>query len=329
MSLSDHDVLLGGDVDPTTGRMRSLAALLVAVREAQGRVGPQAEVRTPAAAAAPVRPPTPAPPQPQPVAQPVARPTVCVLGAGSGTALRPPARTPWVAVIGAHAGAGASTVAVALADAAAAARRPVHLLSCAAPSQCGLLAVPTVELGLDDGGDWRRGRRGAYLVIDRSSGERRDTAPWPETPVRPDLTVVDACDPAWLEPADDQALPVATLVVCRATVPGLQQAEHTLRGLARHGVPVLLAAIGPRRTPRSVHGTSGPLLRELHGSDLTVTVPLDRRLAHTGLSSGPLPRPVAAAGRTLLRHLDAFAPQASSGPSRSASGTSLTKELLS
>ena len=81
----------------------------------------------------------------------------------------------------------------------------MHLLSCADPSRCGLLAVPTVELGLDAGGGWRRGRRGACLVIDRSSGEHRDTARWPEPPVRPDLTVVDACDPAWLEPAGAEA----------------------------------------------------------------------------------------------------------------------------
>lgn len=353
MPLTDHDVLLGGDVTPRTGRMRSLAELLQALREAEARVGTapgSPTVPAPAVTPVPARPALVATPAAAPAAdraprlmaatqQPVTlsltapadAPDRVDVDAGS---LRPPAGVNWLAVVAAHAGVGASTAALSVADAAATAGRQVHLVSSAPPSRCGLVAVPAVELGVDDSGAWRRGRRSNQLIIDRSSGEHREAARWPALPFDPDLTVVDAWDPDRLTDAGLAApaeRPSAVLLVCRATVPGLQQAERTLSALALGigPVPVLLAMLGPRRTPGPVQSATGPLLREARAAGRVIAVPLDRRLALTGPSSGPLPRPVAAAGRTLLRHLDALGPHDRSAPTQSAPGKLLTKEPTS
>ncbi len=336
MSLTDLDVLLGGDVDPKTGRMRSLAELLQALREADERLG--AAMSGPTPGTAPVATPDgwPAAVVTSPVMRPQLHPVMAnpVMSNAepprSPAVLRPEAGVAWVAVVGAHGGAGASTVAVATADAAAATGRRVHLISCAAPQVCGLVAVPDVELGIDDSGAWRRGRRGGRIVVDRSSGSFRETASWPEPPFQPELTIVDACNLSSVFTAAAGAAPRAVLLVCRATVPGLQQAERTLSDLRATSLPVVLAAIGPRRTPGSVDSAMGPLLRELRRrGDRDVTVPVDRRLALTGPSAGPLPRPVAAAGRALLRHLDALEHQELPTPSRPAPGDVLTKEPTS
>lgn len=332
MSLTDPDVLLGGDVDPKTGRMRSLAELLQALRDAGERLGPPASGgalgtasdSTPAGRRAAVRTSPVVRPQLHPV---IGNPVMGNPEPRSAAVLRPPAGAAWVAVVGAHGGAGASTVAVAMADAAAATGRRVHLVSCAGPQGCGLVAVPDVELGIDDSGAWRRGRRGGCIVVDRSSGSSRETASWPEPPFQPELTIVDACDLCSVLTAAAEAAPRAVLLVCRATVPGLQQAERTLSDLTATSLPVLLASIGPRRTSGSVDSAMGPLLRELRRrGDRDVTVPVDRRLALTGPSAGPLPRAVAVAGRALLRHLDALEHQELPTPSRPAPGDVLTKE---
>ena len=335
MPLTDHDVLLGGDVDPRTGRMRSLAELLQALREADARIGiPASEPRAPRTLAAAA--PPAAAVSVSPGERPVPHPVLSTVKPSSGPdALGPPTGTAWLAVVGAHRGAGASTVALATADAAAAAGRTVHLVSCALPLQCGLVGVPDIELGVDDSGAWRRGRRGNAVLIDRSSGQHRDTARWPLLPFEPDLTIVDACDLSWVRAASAHARPLAVVLVCRQTVPGVQHAESALGELAATSLPVLLATIGPRRTPGSVYSATGPLLLELRRTaDRAVTVPLDRHLSLTGPSSGPLPRPVTAAGRALLAHLDSLEHhpverQQRSAPSRPAPGDVFAKEATS
>lgn len=320
--------------------MRSLAELLQALRDAEERLGAPAlgaapgttSDATPAGKPATVRTSSAVRPQLHPVTgNPVTgNPVTGNAEPRSAAVLRPPAGTAWVAVVGAHGGAGASTVAVATADAAAATGRRVHVVSCADPQVCGLVAVPDVELGIDDSGAWRRGRRGGCIVVDRSSGSCRETASWPEPPFQPELTIVDACDLSSVLTAAAEQAPRALLLVCRATVPGLQQAERTLSDLRATSLPVVLASIGPRRTPGSVDSAMGPLLRELRRrGDRDVTVPVDRRLALTGPFAGLLPRAVAAAGRALLRHLDALEHQELPLPSRPAPGDVLTKEPTS
>src|SRR4051794_18401760 len=99
--------------------------------------------------------------------------------------------TGWIGVLAAHAGAGASTVALVISDAAAADGRWAHLIDTAHPCRSGLVAAPSEERGTDVTGAWRRGLR-TGVTIDRRA---TDTAPggWPVPPVgdSPALTVVD------------------------------------------------------------------------------------------------------------------------------------------
>jgi hypothetical protein len=219
----------------------------------------------------------------------------------------------WLAVLAAHAGAGASTVALAISDAAAADGHRVHLVDTAHPFRSGLVAAASEELGTDVTGAWRRGRR-TGVTIDRRA---TDTAPgdWPVPPGgdgRP-LTVVDLglAEPEDLpRPAADRTRAV---VVCRPTVPGVRLTEQLLEQLAPQAVVV--AAVGRSRWPGEVIGSVGPTLRALRAAGRVVPVPMDRRLQVAGPTSSPLPRPLRAAGRSLLELLDDGHPGASTRPS--------------
>jgi hypothetical protein len=212
-----------------------------------------------------------------------------------------------VVVLGAHPGAGASTVALALAEAVAAGGRLAHLIECAPPARSGLLAAAGAELGADGVGRWRRGVRG-QVVIDRLTGEGDPAAGWPVDPAgdRPGVTIVDLGVHAG--PFLDGAAAGSPLhdgplvVVARATVPGLRRAEHVLHRLGR-AVPV--AVVGPPRWPGPVRSSAGLRLAERRRAGQVVAVPLDRALEVTGVHSGPLSKRLAASGRALLAVLDA------------------------
>ncbi len=228
---------------------------------------------------------------------------------------RPPLPTPcrvgpWVAVLGAHGGAGASTVALALADAAAAHGDVVRLVSCAVPSRSRMLAVTTVELGISHDGHWRSGRRGAHLSVDRFSGSRLDSASRPtvdSTGHAGSFTVVDV-DSSADSPGHDGwlSLAAAAVLVFRVTVPGVRQAELFLADLeqtVRPGCLVLGAAVGPRRWPGLVASSAGPLLQRRRSDGLVLAFPVDQQLEVTGLTSSPLPKAVLRAGQALLAEL--------------------------
>ena len=220
---------------------------------------------------------------------------------------------PWVAVLGAHRGGGASMVALALADAAAAKEQAVRLVSCDVPARSGMLAVTTVELGVSDDGYWRSGRRGAYLTVDRFSGPSQDAGGRstfePPGQAGP-FTVVDVDGDAdglgqdgWL------SLACAVVLVFRVTVPGVQQADRILRelegtvGPGRPACLVLGAAVGPRRWPGLVMSSAGPLLQRRRSDGLVVTIPVDRQLEVTGLTSSALPKAVLRSAEALLAEL--------------------------
>lgn len=214
----------------------------------------------------------------------------------------------WVTVLAAHAGAGASTVALAISDAAAVADRRVHLVEGARPSRSGLVAATSAELGRDATGTWRRGARSG-ITIDRRAG---DTEPhgWPIPSVGevPAFTVVDLGPLASTHLASPAAFGARTVLVCRATLPGVRRTEHMLRRLSE--APVVVAAVGPRRWPRQLTATIGPRLLALRDAGRVVPVPIDARLEITGLTSAPLPRRVLAAGNALVALLDAADPEA-------------------
>ena len=329
-------VLDGGDVEPQTGRLLSIAELRQAMHTARaGRDTPPAALlddqsgqRSPdsthAGYAATALSTTPALPGkrsalPAPVAAAVALPHQSpVIAPARPRATKqqraqPPG--PFVLVLAAQAGSGASTVGLALADAAAAAGREVQLVSGHGVTACGLLAVPHIELGGAEAA-WRRGRRGDLVLVDRSRTDDPAVA-WPQAPVPADvLRVLDAPLGSPLA----RTPPVTVLLVCRASVPGVQRAEHLLRRLEaqRRDVladgaldptawspRVLLAVVGPDRWAGPVSASVGVGLQRLQHDGRVVGVPLDRHLDLTGPSADPLPKAVLKAGRVLLQHVEA------------------------
>ena len=207
-----------------------------------------------------------------------------------------------MSVVAAHAGAGASTVALAIADAAAVAGRGAHLVETAHPRRSGLVAVADAELGVDPDGAWRRGSRGRLTVHRRSTSDI--PTGWPALAAsEDDLVVIDLGSPM---PDSLTLLSTGgcrTVVVCRPTVPGVRLAEQFLNAPVTG--PVIVASIGAGRWPGEVSASLGPRLRALRAGNAVVTVPAVRRLEVTGLTSSPLPKPVAAAGRSLLDLIDA------------------------
>ena len=208
----------------------------------------------------------------------------------------------WLAVLAAHAGAGASTVALAISDAAAADGRRVHLVDTAHPVRSGLVGAASEELGADVTGTWRRGRRTGVTIDRRVTDTRPGT--WPDPPVGDDpaLTVVD------LGLADSEDLTCVAadrgrlVVACRPTVPGVRLTEQLLEQLLWQ--PVVVAAVGLTRWPGEVTASLGPRLRALRTAGRVLPVPMDRRLQVTGPTSSPLPRALRAVGRELLELLD-------------------------
>jgi hypothetical protein len=212
-------------------------------------------------------------------------------------------------VIGCAGSCGASTIALALADASAA---PARVVECSSVTASGLAAASTAELGLHESG-WRRGTRDGVL-LERAGDVLVSIAevPTPSTPDRPiGLTVLDVgweigqvlTTPAWLV-AQVRSADLVVLVTT-ATVPGLRRLEGALELLA--GTSTCAAVIGPKRKkwPRPVGYSAGPLTRALEAAGCLVDVPQDRALAITGLDATPLPAPLLDAAATLLRLLPA------------------------
>jgi len=211
-----------------------------------------------------------------------------------------------VTVVAAHAGAGASTVALAVSAAASQTGRHTHLLDSAHPCRSGLTAAAEVELGTDGSGGWRRGSR-ELITLDRRVHDAT-SGDWPAPPPGHDdstLTILDLGLVA-VGGLERLARDVSRIVVvCRPTVPGVRMVEHLLAQLAGQAqLTVLVAAVGPARWAGEVTATVGPRLRQLRTGGLVVTVPVDRHLEITGLSHAPLPRSVLVAGRVLLELLD-------------------------
>jgi hypothetical protein len=207
---------------------------------------------------------------------------------------------PVVVVLPGHAGAGASTVALAVVEGLAD-RRQARVVEYADPARSGLASASTIELGVD--GAWRRGRRGRADVF-RLARATTDVLPPPPPASDGDhLLVVDA-GAALSSAVTEGCLPVTdevrVVVVTRLTVPGIRQTEHVLAAVPGQ---VWVAAIGPARWPRAVEAGCGSHLGRLRSRGRVVRVPVDRRLAVRGLTGDRLPRPVAAAGRVLAERL--------------------------
>lgn len=215
----------------------------------------------------------------------------------------------WIAVVGAIAGAGCSTVALLLADAMAATGSPVHLIEVGVTS--GLAGVTDVELGTDVTGAWRRGTRGG-VAVDRpvapTPDRVLDRVAWPAPPATVTsaggLAVVDlgvhtgalTHRPATLH----EGPPRATALVTRSTEPGLAAAEQALEQL---DAPqrACLVVVGARRLSGQLWTSGGARVHRLKDDDRVLTVPFDRRLDAAGLTTAPLPRSLGNAAEALLR----------------------------
>ena len=210
-------------------------------------------------------------------------------------------------VIGCAGSCGASTIALALAGAAA---LPARVLECSSVTASGLAAASTAELGPHESG-WTRGTRDGVL-LERASNVLVSMVEVP-TPSVPDrkigLTVLDVgweigqvlTTPAWL--GEQVRSADLVVLVTTATVPGLRRLEGALDLLT--GTSTCAAVIGPRRKkwPRPVEYSVGPLTRGLEAAGRLVDVPENRALAIAGLDTTPLPAPLLAAAATLLHLL--------------------------
>lgn len=204
-----------------------------------------------------------------------------------------------VAVIGSHGGAGASTAALAMADAAADDGRDVRLLCPGPLRRSGLLTAADVELGVSGDRQWRLGRRSAHISVERFVGSDR-VAAFPTLGATDALTIIDWDPYVDVTPREG----VAVVLVFRVTVPGVRHVERLLSEVVERGSwPILAAAVGPRRWPGLVTGSLGARLQQLRCEGKVVDFPVDRHLAITGPTSDPLPRPLHRAGAELLSGL--------------------------
>ena len=211
-----------------------------------------------------------------------------------------------VVVLGAHPGAGASSVAIALAGALAEREAGdlsgrVRLVDAATPETSGLICAADRELGTDPTG-WRVGSRQG-IEVHRPPRALSNPADVPAmASLESGWLVVDA---GWsirdLVAGVNTISPLLStarvVLVCRATVPGVRRAELALAHLA---TPPLVVAVGARRWPGEVQASFGPSLRQAREAGRVVLVPADRRLELTGIDAQSLPRTLTAAAAQLL-----------------------------
>jgi hypothetical protein len=199
---------------------------------------------------------------------------------------------------------GATTAAVALGEAA---KQRARVVECGSATTSGLAAASNAELGLHASG-WLQGTRGE-LLLERAHDVLIDpvNAPVPSTPDRPvALTILDVAwelgqllaSPCWLTAQIINANPIVLIATC--TVPGMRRLESTLALLG--DMPRIAAVVGPprRRWPSTVQHGTGSLTRTLDHAGRLLSIPVDRRLAVTGLDSTPLPASLLDAATELL-----------------------------
>ena len=209
-----------------------------------------------------------------------------------------------VVVVGCHGGAGASTVALGLAEAAGEAR----VVECCMAAASGLVAASAVELGAANDG-WVRGSRGS-VRIERQSDRLANPAgcPPPSAGNLP-FTIVDcgwdldllASAGGWL--GDLVRSESAVVVVARPTVPGLRRLEAAA-GLLGQGRVIAVVVGLEKRWPRQVERALGPHGRALRAAGRLVCVPHDPGLAVNGLTPEPLPASIVAGCSALLTLLE-------------------------
>lgn len=204
-------------------------------------------------------------------------------------------------VVGCQGGAGATTVALALATAAG----PSRLIECCTAGESGLVAAGYSELG-EQGPGWLVSERDGVRLERRAPTEDdRPDASAPLPGAGDSLTVVidaghdlPALRGGWLRPVWDAA-PV--VLVTRGSVPGLRRVEATLADLEPTVGRVVAVVIGPprKRWPKDLTYTLGRRTRDLDDDGALLAVAEDRTLASRGLDAMPLPADLLAAAQHL------------------------------
>jgi hypothetical protein len=240
-------------------------------------------------------------------------------------------------VLGCAGSAGTTTVALAVALAAAAADVSARVVECSPVTTSGLVTASHAELGLDETG-WRQGRRDQVLLERVNDMVERPTdiptpSPAPGAGAGESLTVLDGGwdlqqllgEPSWRRETIRTCPTV--IVVASATVPGLRRLEAALELLdVDHTIAALL---GPllRKWPKAVIGSAGPRTRHLLEQGRFQAIPHDRGLGVNGLDSTPLPPRLLHAAGALLALADigsATGAATSPGPAPERSGTTTT-----
>ncbi|PVG82125.1 hypothetical protein DDE18_15725 [Nocardioides gansuensis] len=233
----------------------------------------------------------------------------------TGSPTKVPGLGPIARVWAANAGAGASTITLALADAADAAGNRTRILDAAAPTWSGLLGASAIELGAGDG--WRRGRRGRAVLLDRLEDpvQAPGLIPAPRELADIDLTVLDT---GWTARELDTAttggtrswvttIPAALeVLVTRANTLALSQTETVLAGLDH--AQVALVVVGASRWAGPEFTAAGRRLRQLHEDNAVVFVPWLSARTWPGLGPDPLPKQLMHAGRQLLDRISLTGP---------------------
>lgn len=225
-----------------------------------------------------------------------------------------PGLAPLVRVRAACAGAGASTVALALAEVADIGGLRVRMLDAAAPAWSGLVGATATELGAADG--WRRGRRGQGMIIDRVDDAVRfpTEIPSPRFAEGVDLTVLDAGwsmrelvaseARGWVAaaPAD------AEVLVTRQSALSLSQTEAALTHLEDRVEAdlVLVVVVGAGRGNGRELATAGRLLRRAHEHGAVLFAPLLSAKTLPGLGPHPLPKQLTNPSQRLLERIFAI-----------------------
>lgn len=220
---------------------------------------------------------------------------------------------PLVRVRAANAGAGASTITLALADAADAAGLRARILDAAAPAWSGLVGATVTELGASE--DWRRGRRGSNVLIDRVEVPIQVPAevPTPRAVDGVDLTVLDAgwtprelaaAPEAWVAASPAQV----EVLVTRPNGLALSQTEAALAALAEElaAGQVLVMVVGAGRWSDRDFASAGRLLRTAHEQEAVLFAPLLPAKALPGLGPDPLPKQLTNPSQHLLERITAI-----------------------
>lgn len=212
-----------------------------------------------------------------------------------------------VAVVGCGGGVGATTVALALATAAA----PARLVECCPGSRSGLAAASYAELGEAEAG-WLRGRRGE-VMIERRADPTPDPVPAPLPAAGRERTVLDVGLEAFSGPGSCysglQGVPV--VLVTRATLPGCHQLEAALNRL--HDAVVVAAVLvgyGGRRWPRTLRYGFGIRTRALDADGRLSGLPADAQLGMVGLINTPLPTKVISAAAGIVAAIPSWSQEA-------------------